>query len=411
MPRLRRIKGMDIPRNLARRIKGMDVLRNLANRRSALRIRLNPDRMRAHSLSSNDIIQALTPSTIAGSQLDRATKTWQSNEYERIHTSLDNKPEQWEKVILKASPDGEILRLKDVGRVDMAPPFFDISTDIDGHPATTIVLKPLLGWSAAIAIEALEKDLEELKAAAFPRGMNFEVIPLDSRDMIYAVVETPRYSTLEYTSARCHELGAIARGIDGITSVSSLAGYELRTEDRDSTAGTCLIHLKDRSDRKLTSRQIIETLEGKCRTMNVDLEFFEPPAVSVFVAAGGFSVRVLDKTNSSNDRRPGSGAETFMDDLLKRKNLEGLFTFLAGHYPRYELVINNDVARQKGVSIADAMENLLVIMGGDVQAEGTFERVAEDFSNRFVKNGRGEMVPYSSFLQLKLKHGLNEIDR
>ena len=63
-----------------------------------------------------------------------------------------------------------------------------------------------------------------------------------------------------------------------------------------------------------------------------------------------------------------------LDGLLKRKNLEGLFTFLAGHYPRYELVINNDVARQKGVSIADAMENLLVIMGGDVQADGTFER-------------------------------------
>ena len=189
----------------------------------------------------------------------------------------------------------------------MAPPFFDISTDIDGHPATTIVLKPLPGWSAAIAIEAIEKDLEELKAAAFPPGMNFEVIPLDSRDMIYAVIETPRDSTLEYTSARCHELGAIARGIDGITSVSSLAGYEIRTEDRDLAAGTCLIHLKDRSDRKLTSRQIIETLEEKCRTMNVDLEFFEPPAVSVFVAAGGFSVRVLDKTNSTTTGGPEVG--------------------------------------------------------------------------------------------------------
>jgi HAE1 family hydrophobic/amphiphilic exporter-1 len=100
-----------------------------------------------------------------------------------------------------------------------------------------------------------------------------------------------------------------------------------------------------------------------------------------------------------------------MDDLLRRKNLEGLFTFLAGHYPRYELVINNDVARQKGLSIADAMENLLVIMGGDVQAEGTFERVAEDFWNRFVKNGRGDMVPYRSFLQLKMKQRLNESDR
>ena len=235
--------------------------------------------------------------------------------------------------------------------------------------------------------------------------MNFEVIPLENPGMIYAVIETPRDSTLEYTSARCHELGAIAKGIDEITSVSSLAGYEIRTEGRGSNAGTCLIHLKDRSDRKLTSRQIIETLEEKCRTMNVHLEFFEPPAVSVFVAAGGFSVRVLDKTNSNNDERPGRVPETFMDDLLNRKNLEGLFTFLASNYPQYELVINNDVAMQKGVSIANAMENLPVVVGGDVQAERKFRRLAEDFSNLFVKNDRGEMVPYSSFMQLKRSRG------
>jgi hypothetical protein len=52
--------------------------------------------------------------------------------------------------------------------------------------------------------------------------------------------------------------------------------------------------------------------------------------------------------------------------------------------------------RHKGVSIAGALENLLVITGGDVRADGTFERVAEDFSNRCVTNRRGEMVPYRS---------------
>src|SRR5262249_48242732 len=158
--------------------------------------------------------------------------------------------------------------------------------------------------------------------------------------------------------------------------------------------GTCLIHLKDRSGRKLTTRQIIETLEEKCRAINAHVEFFEPPAVSVFVAAGGFSVRVLDGTNSHGDGRVGSGPETFMDDLLKRKKLEGLFTSLAGHYPQYELVIDNDAARQKGISIADAMENLPVFEGGDVQAERTFRRLAEELSNLFVKNDPGEMVPY-----------------
>jgi hydrophobic/amphiphilic exporter-1 (mainly G- bacteria), HAE1 family len=273
-------------------------------------------------------------------------------------------------------------------------------------------LKQLPGWSAAIVFEAVKKDLEKIKAAAFPPGMNFEVIPLENQGMIYAVIETPRGSTREYTSAKCHELEAIAKGIDEITSVSSLAGYQIRTEDQGSNAGTCLIHLKNGPDRKLTSRQIIEKLEEKCRTIsNVNLELFEPPAVSVFVAAGGFSVRLLDKTNSTNDKRLGRVTETFMDDLSKRKDLERLFTFFASNYPQYELVINNDVAMQRGVSIASAMESLSRVVGSDVQAEAKFQRLAEDFSNLFFKNDRGEMVPYSSFLQLKKKQGLNEIDR
>jgi AcrB/AcrD/AcrF family len=396
------------------RIKGMGILRNLGNRTFAMRVCLNPDRMRAYNLSSEDIMKAFSGCGVVGSpgRLGQATgKMSQSKEYVLTYIGRYNKPEQYKNIILKANPDGEILRLKDVGEVELGTQLFDIDSDVDGRPSAAFVLNQAPGFNAGEVIEAIKEELEQTKKESFPPGMNFEVIPLDSRDMIYAVIETPRGSTLEYTSAKCHELGAIARGIDGITSVSSLAGYQIRTEGRGSDAGTCLIHLKDQSGRKRTSRQIIETLEEKCRTMNVHLEFFEPPAVSVFVAAGGFSVRVLDGTNSHSDRRPGSGPETFMDDLLKRKNLEGLFTFLAGHYPQSELVINNDAAMQKGVSIADAMENLPVFVGGDVQAERTFRRLAEELSNLFVKNDRGEMVPYSSFLQLKKKQGLNEIDR
>jgi HAE1 family hydrophobic/amphiphilic exporter-1 len=57
------------------------------------------------------------------------------------------------------------------------------------------------------------------------------------------------------------------------------------------------------------------------------------------------------------------------------------------------------------------MEDLPVLVGGEVQPERTFRRLAEELSNRFVRNDRGERVPYSSFLQLEKKQGLNEIDR
>ncbi len=389
-----------------KRIKGVGIATILGNRAHMVRIRLNPDQMRAHNLSSADI-----KSAFQGCSIDLrehlAMQTWQSKEYELTHFGRYNKPKQYEDIILKASPDGELLRLKDVAQVELDSSFNDISLDIDGHPAAALVFKQAPGSNATEVFEAVKEKLEQIKKESFPPGMEFQLISLDSRDMIYAVIQASRDSTLEYTSSRCYELCAIAKGIDGITSVSSLAGYQVRTEGRGSDTATCFIHLQNRSDRKLTSRQIIEKLEEKCRTMNVHVEFFEPPAVSVFVATGGFSVRVLDKTNSNNDERHGRVPGTSMGDLLNRRDLASLFHFFASNYPQYELVINNDVAMQKGVSIANALENLSKAAGSNVQAQRKFRSLAEDFSPMSYKNDRGEMVPYRLFMQLKKKQGLN----
>ena len=127
-----------------------------------------------------------------------------------------------------------------------------------------------------------------------------------------------------------------------------------------------------------------------------------------------------------NYQRLGEETEKFMAALAKRKEVKGIFTFFASNYPQYELVINNDVAMQKGVSIKDAMDNLSIVIGSTweqgfirfnqfykvfVQALPEFRRFPEDFENMFVKNDKGEMVPYSSFMTLKKQQGLNEINR
>ena len=96
---------------------------------------------------------------------------------------------------------------------------------------------------------------------------------------------------------------------------------------------------------------------------NVKLEFFEPPAVPGFGAAGGYLLRVLDKTNTMNYKQLGEVTEKFLAALEKRKEVKSIFTFFASNYPQYELVINNDVAMQKGVSIKDAMDNLSIVIG------------------------------------------------
>ncbi|WP_428306540.1 efflux RND transporter permease subunit [Lacipirellula sp.] len=252
-------------------------------------------------------------------------------------------------------------------------------------------------------------------------------IPLEDQGIIYGIIQTPPGSTLEYTNAKSHELQKVCEELPEITSVSSLAGYEVLTEGRGSNAGTCIINLKPWAERKLTSKQIIEELEEKGRAIsNVKLEFYEPPAVPGFGAAGGFSLNLLDKTNSNDYTLMGEVTDKFMEALSKRKELKGLFTFFASNYPQYEIVIDNDVAMQKGVSIADAMNNLSIVVGSTweqgfvrfgqffkvyVQAAPEFRRMPEDLENMFVKNDEGEMVPYSAFMKIEKKQGLNEITR
>ena len=251
-------------------------------------------------------------------------------------------------------------------------------------------------------------------------------IPGEDQGMIYAIIQTPPGSTLEATNEVARELQGLAEEVEGVASVSSLAGYEILTEGRGSNAGTCLINLKPWDERAQSVREIIEELEEKSRDFGAVIEYFEPPAVPGYGAADGLALRLLDKTNGTDYHEFDRINQDFMDALRERKELTGLFTFYAANYPQYELEINNQLAMQKGVSIGKAMENLNILIGSTyeqgfirfnnffkayTQAGPQYRRYPSDILNYYVKNEAGEMVPYSAFMTLKKQQGPNEITR
>ena len=251
-------------------------------------------------------------------------------------------------------------------------------------------------------------------------------IPNEDQGMIYAIVQTPPGATLERTNAVARELQRIAKDVEGVESVSSLAGYEILTEGRGSNAGTCLISLKNWSEREHDVHEIIEELEERSRSLGAIVEFFEPPAVPGYGAAGGFALRLLDKNDTTDYQEFNRVNTEFIDALAKRKELTGLFTFFAANYPQYELVIDNELAMKKGVSIGRAMENLNILIGSTyeqgfirfgrffkvyTQAAPEYRRMPSDIMDLYVKNEEGEQVPYSAFMTMKKTQGPNEITR
>ena len=651
------------------RISGVGRSEIIGSRAFAIRVWLNPDRMRAYSISAEDVLKAIDEQSVLGrpGRVGLSSgKVAQSLEYVFTYQGWFNKPEQYKDIIIRANSDGEILKLKDIAKVDVGSEFVDIYTNKDGYPSASLVLKQNPGSNSNQIIADVKTKLEELKKN-LPPGVDYEInydvssfvnasidqvlhtlleafilvsivvflflgdwrstliptlavpvsligafvfmqffgiginlitlfalvlaigvvvddaivvveavhvkmeedhltpspyqatkkvlteisgaiiaitlimtavfvpvafmtgpigvlyrqfaitmasaivlsgvvaltltpvlcamilknthgqarkktpinrfidwfnknfewllgkytklltiivnrrvvtfgvlivfalgivgmntilpagfIPGEDQGQIYAIIQTPPGTTLERTNSVSLELQKIAKATEGVKSVTAMAGYEILTEGRGSNAGTCLINLKDWSERKQSVKEIMEELEEKTKDIGAIVEFFEPPAVPGYGASSGFAVRLLDKGSEVDYQKFDVVNRDFVAALKKRKELTGLFSFYSANYPQYELIVNNVLAMQKGVTVGAAMENLNIMIGSTyeqgfvrfnnyykvyTQADPAFRKDPADILNMFVKNDKGEMVPYSAFMTIKKTQGPNEISR
>lgn len=252
-------------------------------------------------------------------------------------------------------------------------------------------------------------------------------IPNEDQGMFYAIIQTPPGSSLERTNEVAEKLQKIAEQVDGVKSVSALAGYEILTEGTGANSGTCLINLKGWDDRKHSVQEIMAELEEKSRSITgATIEFFQPPAVPGYGAAGGFELRLLDKAGSGNYQKMETVSKEFVAELSKRPELASVFTFYSASFPQYMLHIDNDMAQQKGVTIENAMNTLSTLVGSNyetnfikfdrqykvmVQALPQYRALPQDILQLYVKNNRDEMVPFSAFMKMEKVYGLSEITR
>lgn len=252
-------------------------------------------------------------------------------------------------------------------------------------------------------------------------------IPGEDQGMIYVIVQTPPGSTLERTYDISRKLQDIISKIPEVQSVASYAGYEVLTEGRGSNAGTCMINLKPWDERKRTVKEIIDELKTKVKDFpGATIEFFEPPPVPGYGAAGGFALQLLDKTNTGDYKVLEKVTNEFLDELKKRKEITGLFTFYSANYPQYEIIIDNNLAMQKGVSINDIMNTLSIFIGSTyelgfikyqwyfkvfVQAHPKYRSMPTDLKDIYVKNKYDKMVALSSLVKIRKLQDANEINR
>lgn len=652
-----------------KRVDGVGFADILGNREYAMRIWLKPDRMLAYKISADEVMKALSEQSLEaspGKTGESSGKRSQAFEYVLKYPGRFTNKEGYENVILRSSPDGEILRLKDVADVEFGSSMYDIYSNLNGKPSAAIVLKQSYGSNASEVIKNVKAKMKEIKASSFPKGMNYEIsydvskfldasidkvlhtlveafilvglvvflflgdwrstlipamavpvslvgtfmfmqffgitlnlitlfalvlaigvvvddaivvieavhakmekeklsplkatkkamheiagaiiaitflmasvfipvafmsgpvgifyrqfsitmataiilsgivaltltpalcamilknnhgkhrkknfldkfldgfnntfnrgankyegllgkvvhrraltmgvlvlfcigtwfingrvpsgfIPNEDQGMFYAIIQTPPGSSLERTDEIAERLQKVAETVEGVQSVSALAGYEILTEGTGSNSGTCLINLKNWDERKHSVQEIMTELEEKSKDISgATIEFFQPPAVPGYGAAGGFELRLLDKAGSGDYKKMETVSRDFVKELEKRKELSSVFSFYSASFPQYMLRVDNDIAQQKGVSIDNAMNTLSTLVGSNyeisfikfdrqykvmVQAAAQYRAQPDDILKLYVKNDKDEMVPFSAFMRMEKVYGLSEITR
>ena len=251
-------------------------------------------------------------------------------------------------------------------------------------------------------------------------------IPMEDQGMVYVSVTTPQGATVERTEKVLDEVTVIAKKIKGVENVTTLAGYSIVTEIAGSSYGMAMINLKDWKERNISVNDLIAELSDKTKSIaDAQIEIFAPPTVPGFGNTSGFELRLLDRTGGTIENTDKI-TKDFVKKLNEAPELQNSFTSFDATFPQYMINVDYDMAAKKGISVDNAMSTLQTMLGSYyatnfirfsqmykvmVQASPEHRDTPESILNLYLKNDKGEMVPFSTFITIEKVYGPEVLTR
>lgn len=155
----------------------------------SIRIWLDPYKMRAYSISDDDVRNAVASQNIqaaTGSVGTESSSRWMQFKVDtkgRLST-----PEEFERIIVKSGEDGRQIRLGDIAKVELGAETYNSTGTLNGKPAVVLAIFKLNDANALEIMKEVNKTLEELKQN-FPDGMTWDVCYDSTRFVVVSMQE------------------------------------------------------------------------------------------------------------------------------------------------------------------------------------------------------------------------------
>jgi HAE1 family hydrophobic/amphiphilic exporter-1 len=159
------------------RVPGVGSVQVFGAGRYAMRLWVRPDQLAKLSITVPEIVNAIqSQNTVnpAGQIGGEPAPKGQDFTYSVRAQGRLTTPEEFEQIVVRAAPDGGIVRVKDVARVELGAQDYTVTGHLNGKPSAIIAVYQLPGSNAVQAAEGVRKLLAEAKQR-LPQGVDYTV--------------------------------------------------------------------------------------------------------------------------------------------------------------------------------------------------------------------------------------------
>jgi HAE1 family hydrophobic/amphiphilic exporter-1 len=161
----------------------------------SMRVWLKPDVMAAYGLMPSDVISALNEQSLEAAPGRLGERNEQSFEYVLKYKGKLSQPDEFENIVIRADKQGNILRLKDVARIELGALSYSVSTYAMKQPGITAAVFQSPGSNARDVIIQTQKVIEEA-SKSFPAGVKYKYT-VNANDFLDSSIEKVLHTLLE----------------------------------------------------------------------------------------------------------------------------------------------------------------------------------------------------------------------
>ena len=144
----------------------------------SMRVWVDPDQLAARNLTAMDVVAAIKEQNqqVAAGQIGQPpVGRLPENQFTLTTLGRLDQPDQFANVILKTTPEGRVLRIKDIGHVELGAKTEDIENTLDFQPSTGVAVFQLPDANALDTAERIRAKMKELQKA-FPAGLDYKIV-------------------------------------------------------------------------------------------------------------------------------------------------------------------------------------------------------------------------------------------